>query len=145
MNLGADHPPRGRKKVAQGATLVYLDEVGFSLKGVLHRTWAKRGKTHHGRLPATWQKLSMIGAITSGGQFFQHTQVGAVKTSDVLAFLDYLLTRVVGKVVLVLDSVAIHRAKAVSAFVAAQERLPLVYLPPYCPELNSVEKVWACV
>lgn len=117
--------------------------MGFSLKGVLRRTWAKRGKTPVVRLPASWQKLSTIGAITSGGQFLQHTQVGAVKTSNVLAFLDHLLKHVVGEVVVVLDNAAIHRAKAVSAFVETQERLSLVYLPPYSPELNPIEKVWA--
>ena len=137
---------------------MYLDEVGFSLKGVLRRTWAKRGKTPVVRLPASWQKLSTIGAITSGGQFLQRpsvasravqakkqTQAGAVKTSDVLAFLAHLLKHVVGEVVVVLDNAAIHRAKAVSAFVETQERLSLVYLPPYSPELNPIEKVWAYV
>ncbi|OWL99198.1 hypothetical protein CBQ26_00015 [Deinococcus indicus] len=139
--------PRARvskKKVAQGATLVYLDEVGFSLKGVLRRTWAQRGKTPVVRLPASWQKLSTIGAITSNGQFLQRTQTGAVKTGDVLAFLNHLLKHVTGELV-VLDNAAIHRAKAVSAFVEAQDRLSLVYLPPYSPEFNPIEKVWAYV
>ena len=62
-----------------------------------------------------------------------------------LAFLDHLLKHVVGEIVLVLDNAAIHRAKAVSAFVATQDRLSLVYLPPYSPELNPIEKVWAYV
>ena len=134
-----------KKKVAQGATLVYLDEVGFSLKGVLRRTWAQRGKTPVVRLPASWQKLSTIGAITSNGQFLQRTQTGAVKTGDVLAFLNHLLKHVTGELVVVLDNAAIHRAKAVSAFVEAQDRLSLVYLPPYSPEFNPIEKVWAYV
>ncbi|AFD27327.1 hypothetical protein DGo_PB0058 (plasmid) [Deinococcus gobiensis I-0] len=30
------------KKVAQGAILLYLDEVGFSPKGVRRRTWSTR-------------------------------------------------------------------------------------------------------
>ncbi|WP_205684195.1 IS630 family transposase [Deinococcus sp. LM3] len=137
--------PGVEKKIAQGATLVYLDEVGFSLKGVLRRTWAKRGKTPVVRLPASWQKLSTIGAITSNGQFLQRTQTGAVKTGDVLAFLNHLLKHVTGELVVVLDNAAIHRAKAVSAFVETQDRLSLVYLPPYSPEFNPIEKVWAYV
>ena len=122
-----------------------MDEVDFSLKGVIRWTWAKRGKTPVVRLPASWQKLSTIGALTSGGQFLQQTRAGAVKTSNVLAFLDHLLKHVVGEVVVVLDNAAIHRAKAVSAFVETQERLSLVYLPPYAPELNPIEKGWAYV
>lgn len=125
--------------------MVYLDEVGFSMKGVVRRTWAKRGKTPVVRLPASWQKLSTIGAITSNGQFLQQTQAGAVKTAEVLSFLGHLLKHVPGEVVLILDNAAIHRAKAVSTFVAATERLTLIYLPPYSPELNPIEKVWAYV
>ncbi|WP_235514549.1 transposase, partial [Deinococcus sp. Leaf326] len=37
------------------------------------------------------------------------------------------------------------RAKAVQTFVASHERLSLVYLPPYAPELNPIELVWAYV
>ena len=128
-----------------GATLVYLDEVGFSLKGVVRRTWAIRGKTPVVRLPASWQKLSTIGAITSQGQFLQHTQSGSIKTTDVLTFLEHLMKHVSGEVVVVLDNAAIHRAKAVSAFVETVQRLSLVYLPPYSPEFNPIEKVWAYV
>ncbi|OOV11912.1 DDE endonuclease [Deinococcus sp. LM3] len=119
--------------------------MGFSLKGVLRRTWAQRGKTPVVRLPASWQKLSTLGAITSNGQFLQRTQTGAVKTGDVLAFLNHLLKHVTGELVVVLDNAAIHRAKAVSAFVETQARLSLVYLPPYSPEFNPIEKVWAYV
>ena len=97
------------------------------------------------RLPASWQKLSTIGAITSKGHFLQHTQAGAIRTANVLDFLMHVLKHVAGNVVLVLDNAAIHKAKAVSAFVEATGRLTLVYLPPYSPELNPIEKVWAYV
>ncbi|GGR23722.1 hypothetical protein GCM10008957_39500 [Deinococcus ruber] len=44
--------PELEKKVAEGATLVYLDEVGFALKGVRRRTWAPRGETPLVTFPA---------------------------------------------------------------------------------------------
>lgn len=124
---------------------MYLDKVGCSLKGVVRRTWAPKGQTPVVRLPTNWHKLSTIGAITSRGQFLQHTQSGAIKTTDVLTFLDHLLKHVTGEVVLVLDNAAIHKAKAVTAFVQSESRLSLVYLPPYSPELNPIERVWAYV
>ena len=45
----------------------------------------------------------------------------------------------------VLDNAGIHRAKATQAFVQLHERLSLVFLPPYAPELNPIELVWAYV
>ncbi|MVN88939.1 hypothetical protein GO986_19540 [Deinococcus sp. HMF7620] len=37
--------PELKKKVAEGATLVYLDEVGFAMNGVRRQTWSTRGVT----------------------------------------------------------------------------------------------------
>ncbi|AFD27851.1 hypothetical protein DGo_PC0059 (plasmid) [Deinococcus gobiensis I-0] len=37
------------------------------------------------------------------------------------------------------------RAKATQAFVEIHERLSLVFLPPYAPELNPIKVVWAYV
>lgn len=127
--------------MAEGATLVYLDEVGFALKGVRRRTWSARGVTPLVSLPANWEKLSTIGAITSDGQFLQNTKKGAIRSAEVIEFLQHLLRHIQGQVVVVLDNAGIHRVKAVQAFVESQERLSLVYLPPYAPELNRVELV----
>lgn len=137
--------PELGKKVAEGATLVYVDEVGCSLKGVRRRTWSTRGVTPLVTLAANWEKLSTIGAITSGGHFFQHTTSGAIRSGDVIQFLQHLLRHVQGELVVVLDNAGIHRAKAVQAFVGLHERLSVVYLPPYAPELNPTELVWAYV
>ena len=124
---------------------MYLDEVGFSLKGVRRRTWSIRGVTPLVTLPANWEKLSTIGAITSDGRFFQHTKSGAIRSGDVTRFFQHLLRHVQGEIVVVLDNAGIHRAKATQAFVEAHERLSLVFLPPYAPELNPIELVWAYV
>ena len=150
MNSGS-RPGKNRshrsweKKVAEGATLVYLDEVGFSLKGVRRRTWSTRGVTPLVTLPANWEKLSTIGAITSDGRFFQQTKSGAIRSGDVIRFFQHLLRHVQGEIVVVLDNAGIHRAKATQAFVGLHERLSLVFLPPYAPELNPIELVWAYV
>ncbi|AFD26990.1 putative transposase (plasmid) [Deinococcus gobiensis I-0] len=143
---GKNRWPRSwKKKVAEGATLVYLDEVGFALKGVRRRTWSTRGVTPLVTLLANWEKLSTIGAITSGGQFLQNTKTGAIRSMDVIGFFQHLLRHIQGDIVVVLDNAGIHRAKAVQAFVASHERFSLVYLPPYAPELNPIELVWAYV
>lgn len=85
----------------------------------------------------------MIGAITTGGQFLQHTCQGAVRSPQVVKFLDHVLRHVAGEVVVILDRAMIHRSKAVQAFVQLHERLTLIYLPPYAPELNPIELIWA--
>ena len=75
----------------------------------------------------------------------QHTCQGAVRSPQVVKFLDHVLRHVAGEVIVILDRAMIHRSKAVQAFVQLHERLSLVYLPPYAPELNPIELVWADV
>jgi transposase len=46
-------------------------------------------------------------------------------------------------VTLILDNLAVHRSKAMRAYVASRAWLELEFLPAYAPELNPVEGVWA--
>lgn len=125
--------------------MVFMDEVGFSLKTSVTRTWAKAGQTPLVKTPGSWDKLSTIGGITSTGQFLQWTHDGAIKAPQVAAFFQHVLAHVQGEVIVVLENAGIHKAKPVRAFVDEQERLSLVFLPPYAPELNPIEWVWAFV
>ncbi|MBZ9753587.1 IS630 family transposase [Deinococcus sp. HMF7604] len=133
------------KKIAEGATVVFLDESGFSLKTTKVRTWGRCGQTPVIPTRLRWEHLSVIGAITTGGQFLQHTHHGAIRSPQVVAFLEHVLRHIAGEVVVVLDRAMIHRAKVVQACVARHARLSLVYLPGDAPELNPIELVWADV
>lgn len=115
------------------------------MKGTVKGTWALRGQTPVVFGKASWDKISTIGAISSTGQFLQHTQHGAFKGPDVIRFLQHVLAHVPGELVVVLDNAGIHKTKAVTAFVSGESRLSLQYLPPYAPELNPIELVWAYV
>ena len=92
-----------------------------------------------------WQKVSTIGAITTTGQFLQQTHQAAIKGTQVIAFLTHLLRHAKGKLTVLLDNASIHKTKALSAFVAHETRLSVVYLPSYSPELNPIELIWAYV
>lgn len=45
-------------------------------------------------------------------------------------------------IILVLDNVAYHHAKRISAWIARNPKLELFFLPPYSPDLNAVERAW---
>lgn len=47
-----------------------------------------------------------------------------------------------GTIVLVLDNVRFHHAKALQAWRTARPRLRFLFLPPYQPQLNPQEMVW---
>jgi hypothetical protein len=48
-----------------------------------------------------------------------------------------------GRVVLVMDNVSYHKSTAVlTALSLFEHRVPVSWLPPYCPELNLIERYW---
>ena len=115
------------------------------MKPVLGSTWARTGQTPVIFAKTERKKLSTIGGITSIGRFLQQTHEGSNKADDVVAYLAHLLRHIDGSVTVVFDNARIHRAKVVQAFLKANPRLSIVYLPPYTPEFNPVEQVWAYV
>ena len=46
------------------------------------------------------------------------------------------------KIHVIVDNALAHRANNVDDFVSKEERLELVKLPPYSPDLNPIEVVW---
>lgn len=48
-----------------------------------------------------------------------------------------------GKIVMILDNARIHHAKLLDEFLEQNKnRLELVFLPPYSPNLNMIEELW---
>ena len=46
------------------------------------------------------------------------------------------------KIILILDNVRYHHAKLLKKFLARENKFELIYLPPYSPDLNPIERVW---
>ena len=88
--------------------MVFLDESGFSLKTTKVRTWGRCGQTPIIPTKLRWEHLSVIGAITTDGQFLHHTHRGAVRSPGVVTFLEHVLRHVDGEVIVVLDLSLIH-------------------------------------
>lgn len=142
----------GSKKNARrrGATLVFLDESGFSERPAVRCTWAPRGctpvLTHRHR---SWNRLSAIGAVAlrpgrPGAQPLLMFQRGTVRSPQLVRFLKHLRRHLPGPVILIWDGLNVHRSAATRAYLEQQAGwLRVQRLPGYAPELNPVEGVWA--
>lgn len=143
-----DDLTRGTKKGAlENATVVFVDEVGSSLKGVVGTTWAPAGQTPEVAHCCKWDKLSTVGGITCDGHVFEQTYPHSICKEQVVAFLEHLADKVSGKLLVVWDNAPIHRARAVKDYLKSKQgkRITLLGLPPYAPECNPVEWLWAWV
>ncbi len=64
--------------------------------------------------------------------------------AEFLAFLLVVLKKYAGKKVrMVCDNGRFHTIRAVAAFLEANtEKIEIYWLPPYCPDLNLIERIW---
>lgn len=76
-----------------------------------------------------------------------HIYVEEHKKYDAEVFLQFLKNVLFmypkGKIVMILDNARIHHAKLLKGFLDSNKnRLELVFLPPYSPNLNKIEELW---
>jgi len=86
----------------------------------------------------------MISAITPEGRLFTMTRKDSFGGEAIARFLKHLLRHISGKLLVVWDGLPAHRSRVIKAFLraGAAQRLHLVQLPSYAPELNPDEGVW---
>jgi transposase len=107
------------------------------------RTWSPRGQTPILQYSFNWDKISVAAGITFHNFYFRLYK-GSIKTAEVIDFLQAVLRHIRGPLTIVWDRLSAHKSKATRDFIASQgERLVVEYLPPYAPELNPVEYIWA--
>lgn len=124
--------------------LLFEDESMIRDYQAIGRTWFIRGKQCLIPTYGQHKGLKLIGTLEyeTGEIFCVEEENYDAKTF--LGFLRKLLsTYPVGKIVMILDNARIHHAKLIQPFLEEnRNRLELVFLPPYSPELNLMEGVW---
>jgi transposase len=106
------------------------------------RTWAPKGQTPVLQYHFNWKVLSAMAGLTWWNFYFR-LYPGAIRSAQVIEFLQHLLRHIPGRLLIVWDGLPTHRSRRVRDFVAQYGRLiQLEYLPAYAPELNPVKYIW---
>ena len=95
--------------------------------------------------PGTKQKFHIFGGYDWETDEVTWTMAETKHSETFIVFLEELwLRRYPDKpVILVMDNVSYHKRAAVMAFLSLFEhRVRIVWLPPYCSHLNSIERYW---
>lgn len=66
-----------------------------------------------------------------------------IRHDEVCEFIRYLLRHLRGHVIVLWDNASIHKGERIRALCRRFPRLQLEFLPPYAPQLNPDEEVWA--
>jgi transposase len=90
-----------------------------------------------------WKILTILGAMSLRGLIATMTIEEPTDTDIFLAYLDHVLCPQLqpGEVV-VMDNLSAHKVAGVREKIEARGA-QLLYLPPYSPDLNPIEKAWS--
>jgi hypothetical protein len=116
-----------------------LDEVGWSFREKLAKTWARRGKTPVLKLKGWRKAFQSCVALSLRGRVYKRHFRRSVNADCVIAALAHLLCQVSGGFILVWDNSRPHRSRKVAEFLARHPEVVVEWLPPYAPELNPEE------
>lgn len=84
---------------------------------------------------------SLFGFLSLNGESLCKS-TGICKKEDFLEFLQQIrLINAQKTLIIVLDNASTHKAKVVKEY-CANNKIILVYLPPYSPNLNPIEYCW---
>jgi transposase len=90
-----------------------------------------------------WDHVSVIAGMHFRGVCFRFHQ-GSVRKEEVVEFLKALKTHYRRPLLVLLDGAKPHRSRLVRDYVdSTQGHTQIEFLPPYAPELNPVEYLWA--
>jgi transposase len=124
--------------------LRFIDESGFRLGSPPHYGWAPIGEKSPGKsTQGDWTTMTMIGAIGLDG-FGGLMSIDAATDAEVFrAFVRHELARHLRKGdIVVMDNLSAHKdAEALRLIRSAGA--DVLYLPPYSPEYNPIEKAWS--
>jgi transposase len=124
--------------------LIYLDESGVTTQ--MTRSYARclgGARIAEATPESNWKILTILGAMSTRGIIAAMTIEESTDTDIFLAYLDHVLCPKLrpGDVV-VMDNLSSHKVQGVRERIAAAG-VGLLYLPPYSPDLNPIEKAWS--
>jgi transposase len=124
--------------------LIFLDESGVTTS--MTRLSGRRpdGRRIHEATPgARWKIMTILGAMSLRGMVATMTIEEATDAEIFRAYVERVLCPALrpGSVV-VMDNLSSHKVKGVRERIESRGA-EVLYLPPYSPDLNPIEKAWS--
>jgi len=118
-----------------------MDEARFGQQGTTTRMWARTGTRPTAVKQTRYEWVYMYAAVEPATGASVALQAPHVNTGTMTVFMK-MLGDALGPhdhAVLIMDQAGWHKARAL----VVPANITILYLPPYSPELNPVERLWA--
>jgi transposase len=123
-----------------------MDEAQVGLIYPILKCWMKIGAQKRIAMPTTQRKSQLLaGALNWRTEQVHCRELQRLDSENIVAYVEWLVTEVYPHqpVVLVLDNASFHHSAAVQAALTCfEQRVLVLWLPPYSPDLNPIERFW---
>ena len=129
---------------ASGKTLIYLDETGFTEETFRSYGYAPRGQCVQGWIPSQKNRTTTLIAAQVNNQLIAPKLVsGSCHAQRFNTWLDEALSPYLdANSIVIMDNAHIHKTHQTQALIQGCGA-KVLYLPPYSPDYNPVEHLFA--
>jgi transposase len=132
-----------KQNKGENDVICFMDAVHPQHNPVLGYGWIKRGQDREVRSNTGRQRLNINGAIDLESLEPVVRYDDTIDAESTIALFDQLQTVYVAAtwIYVICDNARYYRSKAVREYLE-HSRIKLVFLPPYAPNLNLIERLW---
>ncbi len=145
--INEELPALKKKAIEEDYEIYYHDESTLQLCANVVKTYSPRGKTPILTFNDTkgYQYVCIASSISVEGKLFYQIRDNSFKGLGIIDYLKNLLASTDRKILLIWDNATWHSSQEVKDFLNTElgHRLWVANTPPYSPELNPDELVWA--
>lgn len=126
--------------------LVYSDETGIDDNEVISTGWAPKGDRCHAKKKAERTTRYNITAALNVKTLFAPFLFEGYSNSVVYeTYVEKILAPALKPgMVVIIDNASFHKSKKINALIEAVG-CRIIFLPPYSPDFNPIEHLWAAV
>ena len=125
------------------AEIVFLDAVHPEHNTMAAYGWIKRGEKRELKTNSGRQRLNLHGAINAETHEVTVIESETIDKDSTVQLLEILEQKYfyASMLYIILDNARYHYSKEVKAWLQGK-KIKLVFLPPYSPNLNLIERLW---
>jgi transposase len=132
-----------KSNLSENDQIYFMDGVHPQHNAIADYGWIKKGetkclKTNNGR-----QRININGALNIQSQEVIIVEDETINSQTVIKTLQLILRfQAVGRIHVIADNARYYHSQIVKDFLKEYPRIQFVFLPPYSPNLNSIERLW---
>ena len=131
-------------KIPENESIMFMDSVHPQHNTVCSKVWTEKGIQRWIESNTGRQRVNINGVYDPFNQKIitqQDSTINAEVTKKLLQKVSDQNPQF-NKIYIISDNARYNKCKDIQAFLATQNKIQMLYLPPYSPNLNLIERVW---